>query len=101
MHLKPTLPLNAYAGSYNNDVYGKMDVVLENGNLKMKFSHHPNMYANLQSLGGDRFYAVFSDPEFNMAVFPIKVENQKVVSVRVKVADFIEYGGYEFTKVVD
>jgi CubicO group peptidase (beta-lactamase class C family) len=99
LHLKPSLPLTAYTGTYNNAVYGRMDVVMVNGNLIMKFSHHLNMYANLQSLGGDRFYAVFSDPEFSMAVFPFKVENQKVVSVTVKVADFIEYGGYEFTKV--
>ena len=98
LHLKTSLPLAAYTGSYNNDVYGKMNVVLDNGSLRMKFSHHPNMYASLKPLGGDRFYAVFSDPEFNMAVFPFKVKNQKVVSVTVKVADFIEFGGYEFTK---
>ncbi len=75
-----------------------MKVVLENGELRMKFSHHPNMYAKLESLGGNRFYAVFTDPEFSKAIFPFKVENQKVKSVTVKVADFIEYGGYEFTK---
>jgi CubicO group peptidase (beta-lactamase class C family) len=98
LHTKSSLPLAAYTGTYNNDVYGKMDVVLENGNLRMKFSHHPNIYAGLQPLGGNRFYAVFSDPEFSTAVFPFMVENQKVVSVTVKVADFIEYGGYEFKK---
>jgi CubicO group peptidase (beta-lactamase class C family) len=98
MHLKTELPLNAYEGNYFNDVYGNMSVVLENGELRMKFSHHPNMYAKLESLGGDRFYATFTDPEFSKAVFPFHVENGKVKSVTVKVADFVEFNPYEFTK---
>jgi len=98
MHLKTGLPISAYEGNYFNDVYGNMSVVSESGELKMKFSHHPNMYAKLESLGGNRFYATFSDPEFNKAVFPFHVENGKVTSVTVKVADFVEYNPYEFTK---
>ena len=98
MHLKTELPLAAYKGNYFNTVYGKMSVVLENGELKMKFSHHPNMYAKLESLGGDRFYATFTDPEIGKAVFPFHVEQGKVRSVTVKVADFVEYNPYEFTK---
>jgi len=98
MHLKTVLPTSAYEGNYFNDVYGNMSVVSENGELKMKFSHHPNMYAKLESLGGNRFYATFTDPEFNKAVFPFHVENGKVTSVTVKVADFVEYNPYEFTK---
>ncbi len=98
MHLKAELPISAYEGNYFNDVYGNMSVVSENGELKMKFSHHPNMYAKLESLGGNRFYATFTDPEFSKAIFPFHVENGKVTSVTVKVADFVEYNPYEFTK---
>jgi CubicO group peptidase (beta-lactamase class C family) len=98
LHLKTDLPLTAYTGNYFNDVYGNMNVVLENGELKMKFSHHPHMYAKLESLGGDRFYATFTDPEFSKAIFPFHVENGKVKSVTVKVADFVEYNPYEFVK---
>ena len=98
LHLQTTVPLQAYTGNYFNEVYGNMRVVLENGELRMRFSHHPDMYAQLQSLGGNRFYAVFTDPEFSKAVFPFKVEDGKVKSVTVKVADFIEYNPYEFLK---
>jgi hypothetical protein len=98
MNLKTELPLKDYTGDYSNDVYGNMKVVWENGELKMKFSHHPNMYAKLESLGGDRFYATFTDPEFSKAIFPFHVENGKVKSVTVKVADFVEYNPYEFYK---
>ncbi len=98
LHLPAALSLTAYTGNYFNDVYGDMKVVLEDGELKMKFSHHPNMYAKLESLGGSRFYATFTDPEFSKAVFPFTAENGKVKSVTVKVADFVEYTPYEFGK---
>ena len=99
LHLQTDLPFTAYTGQYFNDVYGKMSVVMENGELKIKFSHHPDMYAKLESLGGNRFYATFSDPEFSKAIFPFHVEKGKVRSVTVKVADFVEYTPYEFIKI--
>ena len=98
MNLKTELPLDAYSGNYSNDVYGKMKVVLDGNGLRMNFEHHPDMYAKLSSLGGNRFYCVFSDPEFGTAVFPFNLDGGKVKSVTVKVADFVEYTPYEFVK---
>lgn len=98
LHLPATLPLTAYTGQYFNDVYGDIQVVLEKGEMHMVFSHHPDMYAKLEPLGGNRFYATFSDPEFSKAVFPFATEGNKVKSVTVKVADFVEYTPYEFVK---
>jgi hypothetical protein len=96
--LAAALPLTAYTGNYFNDVYGDMKVVMENNELRMKFSHHPNMYGKLETLAGNRFYVTFSDPIFSKAIFPFKVENGKVTGVTVKVADFVEYNPYEFVK---
>jgi CubicO group peptidase (beta-lactamase class C family) len=98
LHLKTSLPVDAYTGNYVNGVYGTMKVVQENGELRMRFEHHPAMYAKLESLGGNRFYATFSDPEFSKAIFPFTTSGQQVKSVTVKVADFVEYNAYEFTK---
>jgi hypothetical protein len=75
-----------------------MKVALEDNELRMRFEHHPNMYARLGSLGGDRFFCRFTDPEFGTAVFPFAVLKGKVKSVTVKVADFVEYTPYEFVK---
>ena len=98
--MKPStsLPITSYIGDYHNDVYGEMKVVRENGELRMRFSHHPDMYARLEALGGNRFYATFTDPEFSKAVFPFTVEKGKVTGVTVKVADFVEYTPYIFTR---
>jgi CubicO group peptidase (beta-lactamase class C family) len=96
----PSLPLNAYAGKYFNTLYGNMTVTVgENNDLEMRFEHHTHMYAHLQALGGNRFYAIFSDPELGKAVFPFTVQNGTVASVRVKVDDELEYTPYEFKKV--
>lgn len=98
MKLPAALPLSKYQGNYFNEVYGNMAVVYEGKELRMKFSHHPNMYAALSPLGGNRFYAKFSDPTFSKAIFPFTVNNGKVTAVTVKVADFVEYTPYEFAK---
>jgi hypothetical protein len=98
MKLPNSVPLAAYTGNYMNDLYGDMKVVLENGELRMRFSHHPNMYAKLESLGNDRYYAIFSDPIFSKAIFPFTIKNGKVTGVTVKVADFVEATPYEFVR---
>ena len=99
LHLKTSVAVSNYCGSYFNDVYGNMIVIQEGGELRMKFSHHPNMYAKLEPLGGNRFYVTFSDPVFSKAIFPFTVVNGKVTAVTVKVADFVEYNPYEFKKI--
>jgi CubicO group peptidase (beta-lactamase class C family) len=98
LKLPNSVSLAGYTGNYVNDLYGDMKVVLENGELRMRFSHHPKMYAKLESLGNDRFYATFSDPIFSKAVFPFTVKKGKVTGVTVKVADFVESTPYEFVR---
>jgi hypothetical protein len=71
----------------------------ENNELSMRFEHHPTMYAKMQSLGNNRFYVTFSDPEMGKAVFPFTVQNGRVLSVRVKVDDELERTPYDFKKV--
>ncbi|MGN6179779.1 MAG: serine hydrolase [Mucilaginibacter sp.] len=100
MNHPAALPLSAYAGKYYNELYGNMTVTVGDANdLDMRFEHHPRMYAHLQPLGGNRFYVTFSDPELGKAVFPFTVNNGTVNSVRVKVADFVEYTPYDFKRV--
>jgi len=99
LNLRTALNLSDYTGKYTNDLYGNLTVVKGEANdLEMRFEHHPKMFARLQPLGGNRFYATFSDPEFGKAVFPFTVQNSRVTGVTVKVADFVELTPYEFKK---
>jgi len=100
LNRQPALPVSAYVGKYVNDLYGTATVSLgDKNNLEMRFEHHTHMYALMQPLGGNRFYVVFSDPEFGKAVFPFYVQNGVVTGVKVKVDDEVERNPYEFRKV--
>ncbi|RVT98133.1 serine hydrolase [Mucilaginibacter limnophilus] len=96
---RTALSMSYYEGKFSNPLYGNLTVERgDNNELNMRFEHHPKMYAKLQPLGGNRFYATFSDPVLGKAVFTFTVQNGKVTGVTIKVADFIEYGAYEFTR---
>jgi CubicO group peptidase (beta-lactamase class C family) len=98
-HPKTDLPLSAFAGTYVHAIYGKMTIAPENGKLRASFEHHKGRYADLEALGGSRFFASFNDPLFGRKVWPFTIENGKVKSVTMKVADFVEFTPYEFIKV--
>lgn len=93
------LSLSSYAGNYKHDVYGNMTIELKNGKLVATFEHHKGRWADLETLGGNRIYAIFNDPLYGRKVWPFTVENGKVISVTVRMADFVEFTPYEFYKV--
>lgn len=76
-----------------------MDIRLEAGKLIMQFEHHKGRYGTLEPLGGNRFFCTYSDPLFGMKRLKFTVENNKVKSLTVLVADFVEFTPYEFYKV--
>jgi CubicO group peptidase (beta-lactamase class C family) len=98
--MKPaaTFPLQAYAGAYLHDVYGKMNIKIEDGKLVMRFEHHRSRYGTLEPLGGNRFFCTYNDPLYGMKTLTFTTEKNKVKSLTVKVADFVEFTPYEFVK---
>jgi CubicO group peptidase (beta-lactamase class C family) len=98
LHLKTRLPLKEYTGKYTNEVYGDMQIILEKGALRMNLSHHPTMYVELQPLGGNRFYAIYSDPDFGKSACSFTVENNRVKAAIVKASDYTEFRPYVFLK---
>lgn len=99
MNPATALPLAAYAGEYNHEVYGNMNIKMESGKLVMRFQHHKGRWGTLEPLGGNRFFCTYSDPIFGMKKLAFTVENKKVKSLTVRVADFVEFTPYEFKKI--
>lgn len=99
MGLKTALPLNAYAGEYMHSVYGKMNIKIEDSKLIMRFEHHKGRYGTLEALGGNRFFCTYNDPLYGMKKLEFTVAGNKVKSITVKVADFVEFTPYEFVKI--
>lgn len=99
LHPKAALPLTAYAGEYVHDVYGKMNIGVENEKLIMRFEHHKGRYGTMEALGGNRFFCIYNDPLYGMKKLEFTVDGDKVKSLTVRVADFVEFTPYEFVKV--
>lgn len=45
---KPSLGLNAYTGKYYSDIYGQINVLLVNNQLRIEFEHSPSLSATLK-----------------------------------------------------
>jgi len=101
VELKPAtaLPLAAYEGEYMHNVYGKMNIKIENGKLIMRFEHHKGRHGTMEALGGNRFFCTYNDPLYGMKKLEFVVVKGKVKSLEVKVADFVEFTPYDFIKI--
>jgi CubicO group peptidase (beta-lactamase class C family) len=98
MNAATALSLTSYTGDYMHDIYGKMNIKIEGGKLIMRFEHHTGRYGTLEALGGNRFFCTYSDPLYGMKKLEFTVAGNKVQSLTVKVADFVEFTPYEFIK---
>jgi hypothetical protein len=58
---KPSLPLEKYAGLYNDAWYGPITIRVENGGLVITFDHTPSMIGDLQHWQYDTFKAHWRD----------------------------------------
>ncbi len=97
----PKLPVAAkdFAGTYVNAVYGKMLVVEQKGKITAMFEHHPKYFGTLDYMGDSTFLCTYNTPLWGVKAAPFKIENGKVVSITISVADFVDYMPYEFVKI--
>jgi CubicO group peptidase (beta-lactamase class C family) len=95
---KPALALNEYTGKYTNEVYGDINIKLENNKLNIYFSHHPFLIGKLEPLGENKFVCNYSYVPYGVKETPFTVKDGKVQSVTIRVNDFIDMLSYEFTK---
>ncbi len=96
---KTELAFGKYAGNYENEAYGNLKMVNDDGkSLKLIFQHHPNLIGKLEPLGGSRFLLSFNDPLFGIKPVHFDVENGAVKDFILQVADFVEFTPYEFVK---
>jgi len=66
--------------------------------LKINFATHQNLTATLQYMDNDEWLLTYSNPAFGIFPLKFKTEGNKILSVDIKVNDFIEYDPYTFVK---
>ncbi len=95
---KTSLPLTAYTGTYENEVYGPIAITANKNNLSIKFQGHNYLTANLEYMDNDEWLITYSHPAFGIFPLKFKTERNKVVSVDVKMNEFIELDSYTYFK---
>lgn len=90
--------LQNYTGRYSHPVYGYLNITGNSGKLKVHFEHHSKLSATLEYMSQERFLCTFSDPTWGIKVWDFKTENNKVKSLTLRVADFLEFTTYDFVK---
>ena len=83
---------------FKNEFYGKVEIKLVKGKLQLFFEHHPTNIGTLEHIADNRFWCTYSDKVCGAEPLYVKLENNAVKSVIVKVNDFIDYISYEFVK---
>ncbi|MEP6924579.1 MAG: serine hydrolase [Pyrinomonadaceae bacterium] len=100
MKAKQPLPLSAYAGTYQNDLYGKISFTEENGKLVVRLSHSPTFVGDLEPWQFNTFRVVWRDPVAEKTFLTFVVgENGKVSSVKMAMASFIDDGEYDYKRM--
>ena len=99
MKLAPVLSLKEFAGRYEHEIYGYLDLTEKDGFLEMKLQHHSKLIGKLESLGGTRFLSTYNDPIFGYKPVEFKVENGKISGFTLSVHEFIEMTTYDFIKI--
>lgn len=89
--IKPTLPLDAYAGNYVNELYGAAQVFNRNGKLYLKFND--DSQGELEHWEKDTFRITWTNPYYVQAVgktpITFQIENGKIVELKAQnVADY-------------
>jgi len=96
---KPSLPLTEFAGTYANDLYGPIDVKLENDQLRLRLSASPTMIADLKHWHHDTFRAIWLDPVAETTFVHFSLNEQGQVSeVKFPMSDFIDPSTYSYKR---
>jgi hypothetical protein len=98
MDLPLPVNLSKFEGKYTHEVYGNAFLEAKEDHLLLSFEHHPDLTAKLEYIGNNRFLTTYSSPLWGIKVFPFVIEDGKVKSFTLSVADFLEFTTYEFLK---
>ncbi len=92
------LPASEYCGKYKNELYGEIEIKLEKGKLIIYFSNHPHNKGKLEYIAEQRFMCYYTDITCGIEPASFVVKENKIIGVKIKVDDFIDYITYDFEK---
>lgn len=91
--------LTAYAGTYENKLYGKMTASAKDNKLYLRFHSHPSLTATLQYMGNEEWLLRWDNIEYGIFSTTFNTTNGKVTSVVIRENEFVEMDPYTFDKI--
>jgi CubicO group peptidase (beta-lactamase class C family) len=97
---QPALELDAYTGSYENELYGPFEINRDNGGkgLTINFKGHNKLSATLNYMDNEEWLLTYNNLSYGIFPVKFKTSNKKVQSIEVRVNEFIDYDPYNFIK---
>jgi len=79
-------------------LFGPITIATNKNDLFINFPNQQNLTATAQYMDNDEWLITYSNIDFGIYPLKFKIENNKVISVDIKVNDELEYDPYTFTK---
>jgi CubicO group peptidase (beta-lactamase class C family) len=95
---KPELPLSAYTGVYNNELYGTIAIKQAGNKLVIEFNTHPNLNATLEYMDTGEWLMQYNNIEYGIFAVRFEISSGKVKAITTKQNEFVEMDGYRFSK---
>ena len=97
---QPPLALENYTGTYNNELYGNIEVTKDKGGnfLEVNFEGHNSLRATLKYMDSGEWLLAYKN--IGYGVFPVsfKQEKNKPLSIELRVNEFLDFDSYTFVK---
>lgn len=95
---KPALTLDSYTGTFENEIYGPITIDKEKDAklLTINFKGHHNLSGSLQYMDNDEWLLTYNNLGYGLFAVKFKTINKKVVSIELRVNEFIDYDSYNF-----
>lgn len=96
---KPPLPLSSYTGTYENELYGTLNIIIKDERLAVRFNGHKNLTAYIDFMDNNNWLLQYDNIEYGIHIIQFQTADQQVKGVEIKVNDFVEQDSYRFSKV--
>jgi CubicO group peptidase (beta-lactamase class C family) len=96
--VRPTLPISAYTGIYNNDLYGTISLKQDGNKLTVNFNTHPDLYATLEYMDNGAWLMQYNNIEYGIHAVQFEIADGKVKAITTKQNEYVEMDGYRFVK---
>ena len=96
----PTPAIDNFAGVYQNELYGNIEITQDKSGkfLNVDFKGHNKLKATLEYMDRNEWLLTYNNIAYGVFPVKFKTNNETVLSIELRVNDFLEYDSYTFIK---